>query len=274
MEIWNEIVEDADSGAKRLVAEYGDRLFTAACRIVQNDSEAEDLVFRTFERAILKIGQYDGRCQFFSWLYSVMLNFRRMDLRRKGANALDFEGEMAVGINGASTMTLSKLDVWGTPLWTRAFPTEGVELEGVVFDSQGNVGFWGSINGQIELGAAPFIARSAENGPLGLFGVLGSDGSPRFVRTTSMQSIRRVVADRTGHLLVVGTHVNGFEWLLDRYNVTGERTHVRGGEQLLPSLALGLSGDAAVDSRGAVYWQFIPLLGGTPLNYLAKLRPF
>ena len=94
MDIWNEIAENADSGAKRLIAEYGDRLFTAACRIVQDDSEAEDLVFRTFERAIAKIGQYDGRCQFFSWLYSVMLNFRRMDLRRKGANALDFEEEL------------------------------------------------------------------------------------------------------------------------------------------------------------------------------------
>ena len=93
-DIWNEIAENPASGAKRLVAEYGDRLFTAACRIVQSDAEAEDLVFRTFERAILKIGQYDGRCQFFSWLYSVMLNFRRMDLRRKGANALDFEGEI------------------------------------------------------------------------------------------------------------------------------------------------------------------------------------
>lgn len=94
MDIWNEIAENADSGAKRLVAEYGNRLFTAACRIVQNDSEAEDLVFRTFERAIQKIGQYDGRSQFFSWLYSVMLNFRRMDLRRKGANALDFDAEV------------------------------------------------------------------------------------------------------------------------------------------------------------------------------------
>ena len=94
MEIWHEIAENSDSGAKRLVAEYGNRLFTAACRIVQNDTEAEDLVFRTFERAILKIGQYDGRCQFFSWLYSIMLNFRRIDLRRKGANALDFEGEI------------------------------------------------------------------------------------------------------------------------------------------------------------------------------------
>jgi len=94
MDIWTEIAENADSGAKRLVAEYGDRLFTAALCIVQDDSEAEDLVFRTFERAILKIGQYDGRCQFFSWLYSVMLNFRRMDLRRKGANALDFMEEL------------------------------------------------------------------------------------------------------------------------------------------------------------------------------------
>lgn len=94
MDIWDEIAENADSGAKRLVAEYGDRLFTAACRIVQCDSEAEDLVFRTFERAILKIDQYDVRCQFFSWLYSVMLNFRRMDLRRKGANALDFDTEL------------------------------------------------------------------------------------------------------------------------------------------------------------------------------------
>ena len=93
-DIWNEIAENPASGAKRLVAEYGNRLFTAACRIVQNDSEAEDLVFRTFERVILKIDQYDGRCQFFSWLYSVMLNFRRMDLRRKGANALDFRDEL------------------------------------------------------------------------------------------------------------------------------------------------------------------------------------
>ena len=82
MEIWDEIAEDKDSGAKRLVIEYGDRLFTAACRIVQSDSEAEDLVFRTFERVVLKIRQYDGRSAFFSWMYQILLNFRRMDLRR------------------------------------------------------------------------------------------------------------------------------------------------------------------------------------------------
>ena len=94
MEIWEEIAADARAGAERLVAEYGDRLFTAACRIVQNEADAEDLVFRTFESVVAKIRQFGCRSGFFSWMYSVMLNFRRMDLRRKGANALVFDGEV------------------------------------------------------------------------------------------------------------------------------------------------------------------------------------
>lgn len=94
MNIWDHISADKDTGAERLVSEYGDRLFTAAYRIVKNEAEAEDLVFRTFERVLTKIDMYDGRSRFFSWLYSVMLNFRRMDLRRRGANALVFEDEV------------------------------------------------------------------------------------------------------------------------------------------------------------------------------------
>lgn len=94
MEIWDEIAADAQTGANRLVAEYGDRLFTAAFRIVQDDMAAEDLVFRTFEQMIRHIDQYDGRSQFFSWMYSIMLNFRRMDLRKRGANALVFGEEL------------------------------------------------------------------------------------------------------------------------------------------------------------------------------------
>lgn len=94
MEIWEEIAADSRAGAERLVAEYGDRLLTAAFQITQNAADAEDLVFRTFERVVAKIGQYDGRSAFFSWLYAVMLNFRRMDMRKKGMNALVFDGEL------------------------------------------------------------------------------------------------------------------------------------------------------------------------------------
>ena len=94
MEIWEEMASNPKVGAERLVAEYGNRLFTAAFQITQNAADAEDLVFRTFARVVERGVGYDGRSAFFSWLYAVMLNFRRMDLRRKGANALVFDGEV------------------------------------------------------------------------------------------------------------------------------------------------------------------------------------
>jgi len=90
MEIWEEIAFDRERGAKRLVAEFGTRLLTAASQITQNSADAEDLVFRTLTQVIGKIGQYDGRSAFFTWIYRILLNFRRMDLRKKGANALVF----------------------------------------------------------------------------------------------------------------------------------------------------------------------------------------
>ena len=94
MEIWREIAQKPALGAYRLVSEFGDRLYTAAVRICGNETDAEDLVFRTFDHAVRKIDQYDMRAAFFSWLYAIMFNFWRMDMRRKGANALVFGGEI------------------------------------------------------------------------------------------------------------------------------------------------------------------------------------
>ena len=94
MEIWEDIAVNAENGAKRLVAEYGDRLFSAAVRICGNDCDAEALVFRTLSHAIAKIGQYGKRSSFFSWLYSILANFHRMDMRKKGSTALVFCDEL------------------------------------------------------------------------------------------------------------------------------------------------------------------------------------
>ena len=94
MEIWEDIAVNAENGAKRLVAEYGDRLFSAAVCICGNDKDAEDLVFRTLSHAVSKIGQYGKRSSFFSWLYSILANFHRMDMRRKGFNAIVFSDEL------------------------------------------------------------------------------------------------------------------------------------------------------------------------------------
>ena len=83
MEVWQEIAKDAEHGAKRLVAEYGDRLYAAATLLCRNNGDAEELVFRTLARAVDKIRQYSPSGDFFSWLYKILLNFYRMDGRRK-----------------------------------------------------------------------------------------------------------------------------------------------------------------------------------------------
>jgi len=85
---------DRAAGTRRLVAEYGSRLFETAIQLCGRESDAEDYVFRTLERAVARISQFGGRSSFFTWMYEIMLNLIRTDARRKGANALDFPETM------------------------------------------------------------------------------------------------------------------------------------------------------------------------------------
>ena len=55
MEIWQEIIKDRERGARTLVAVYQDRLFAAALMLCRDRAAAEDLLFRTFSRALAKI---------------------------------------------------------------------------------------------------------------------------------------------------------------------------------------------------------------------------
>ena len=85
MEVWKQIQLDPEVGARLLVAEYGDRLFGAAVMLSRDRGAAEDLVFRTFERAVERIALYDPEFPFWNWLYSILLNFFRMDIRKNKA---------------------------------------------------------------------------------------------------------------------------------------------------------------------------------------------
>ena len=82
LDIWEELRTDRESGARRLVEEYGSRLYAAALLLCKNTADAEELVFRTFEQATRHIVQYEPKGDFFSWLYVIMRNFRLMDLRK------------------------------------------------------------------------------------------------------------------------------------------------------------------------------------------------
>ena len=83
MEVWQEIRKNKERGAERLVAEYGNRLYAAAVLLCANDHDAEELVFRTFDQAVKKIRRFDPNRNFFTWLYAIMLNFNRMNHRRR-----------------------------------------------------------------------------------------------------------------------------------------------------------------------------------------------
>ena len=89
MEISEEIRADAEKGARRLVAEFWDRLYGASLILCRDGHAAEDLVFRTFAQAILKIDQYDPSQPLWGWLYVILLNYFRGDLRKMKAAVAD-----------------------------------------------------------------------------------------------------------------------------------------------------------------------------------------
>ena len=80
--IAKEIQQDREKGAARLVAEYKERLYAAAFSLCGDTAEAEDLVFRTFEQVLDKIESYREEQAFYGWMYTILLNYYRMSLRR------------------------------------------------------------------------------------------------------------------------------------------------------------------------------------------------
>jgi len=82
MELYEEIKANREAGARRLVSEYRSRLMAMAMGFTSSSHEAEDLVFRTFERVILKIDDYRPTGSFYYWVCAILVNFHRMDLRK------------------------------------------------------------------------------------------------------------------------------------------------------------------------------------------------
>lgn len=91
MTVWELVAEDRERGARVLIEEYDARLYATAFRLCLNEQDAEDLVQRTLVRAIERIATYNGASAFFTWMCAILINFRRMDVRRKAANALVFD---------------------------------------------------------------------------------------------------------------------------------------------------------------------------------------
>ena len=56
--------------------------------------EADDLVFRAFEQAIRKIEDFRPTGSFYYWIYTILLNYHRMDLRKKSCRPEDLSEDV------------------------------------------------------------------------------------------------------------------------------------------------------------------------------------
>jgi RNA polymerase sigma-70 factor (ECF subfamily) len=83
----SEIVRKAKAGDKKafaeLVSTYSDRIYNLALRILRNREDAEDVLQETFLTVLQKLDSFDGRSNFFTWIYRIATNASLMKLRKK-----------------------------------------------------------------------------------------------------------------------------------------------------------------------------------------------
>ena len=83
MSIVEEIRQDREKGAKRLESEYRAGLMALARRFCADESDAEELVNRTFSVVVENIDRYLEQSAFFGWMSRILINCHSKDVRRK-----------------------------------------------------------------------------------------------------------------------------------------------------------------------------------------------
>ena len=81
MDLIGSIHNDLHKGALQLIAEHRARLYAEALGLCKNETDAEDLVIRTLDKAIRKIDTYSGSGDILSWMRSIMTNLHLNDNR-------------------------------------------------------------------------------------------------------------------------------------------------------------------------------------------------
>ncbi|MFW5921378.1 MAG: RNA polymerase sigma factor, partial [Polyangiales bacterium] len=103
----NVLVERARSGDPRafdeLVRRYRPRIFALALHLTGKPSDADDITQDAFLKAYSKINDFQGRSQFFTWLYRIALhralNVKRDQGRRRSVGLDDPRVTAAVAVD-------------------------------------------------------------------------------------------------------------------------------------------------------------------------------
>jgi len=104
------LVAAAKAGDRRafeaLVLRYRKRIFALALHISGSSSEADDITQEVFLKAYRALGDFEGRSQFFTWVYRMTvnrsLNARRDRARRSEDGLEDPRVELAIAVDARS----------------------------------------------------------------------------------------------------------------------------------------------------------------------------
>ncbi len=91
-------IRTGDAAALRVVVErYQQRIFALVHGIIRDAHEVEDVAQEVFLKVFTKIDAFDGRSQFYTWLYRVAANAAKDHLKkrsRRPAVAIDEEEQL------------------------------------------------------------------------------------------------------------------------------------------------------------------------------------
>lgn len=103
------LVDAAKKGDKQafesLVRRYRKRIFALALHIAGSASEADDITQEVFLKAYRALGEFEGRSEFFTWVYRMTVNRSlnaRRDRARRGEEPDDPRLELAVAVDARS----------------------------------------------------------------------------------------------------------------------------------------------------------------------------
>ena len=103
MTIVEELRQNRESGAKRLEAEYKAGLMALARRFCDDESDAAELVNRTFAAVVEGIDDYLEQSAFFGWMSQILVNIHSTDVRRKSNRTVVYPGEVPEACDETAT---------------------------------------------------------------------------------------------------------------------------------------------------------------------------
>src|SRR5687767_11259868 len=90
------LVAEAKGGDQRafeaLVKRYRKRIYALALHMTRSASEADDITQEVFLKAFRALPEFEGRSQFFTWVYRMTVNRSlnsRRDRARRGEDSID-----------------------------------------------------------------------------------------------------------------------------------------------------------------------------------------